>query len=119
MRRREFLAAAATAAAMQAQDANAIVVEPQPLFEISPLLYMQFMEPLGTTALSKPRGIMSGATGAAISAPSRAIWRREPFASAGCSAATTDGARASGLCAASDDAQLRLGRQRDESRGHA
>jgi hypothetical protein len=34
---------------MQAQEPNAIVVDPQPLFEISPLLYMQFMEPLGTT----------------------------------------------------------------------
>src|SRR5690242_21264095 len=52
MNRREFLGAAAAAAAQthgQAQEANAIVVEPQPLFEISPLLYMQFMEPLGTT----------------------------------------------------------------------
>jgi hypothetical protein len=49
MRRREFLATAATIAAMQAQEANAIVVDPKPLFEISPLLYMQFMEPLGTT----------------------------------------------------------------------
>src|SRR6266567_8668649 len=49
MRRREFLAAAATAAAIEAQETNAIVVNPKPLFEISPLLYMQFMEPLGTT----------------------------------------------------------------------
>lgn len=49
MRRREFLTTAATAAAMQAQEANAIIVDPRPLFEISPLLYMQFMEPLGTT----------------------------------------------------------------------
>jgi alpha-L-arabinofuranosidase len=49
MRRREFLTAAAAVAAIQAQDTNAIVVDPQPLFEISPLLYMQFMEPLGTT----------------------------------------------------------------------
>src|SRR5215831_7177669 len=49
MRRRDFLATAATAATVHAQDANAIVVDPKPLFEISPLLYMQFMEPLGTT----------------------------------------------------------------------
>jgi len=46
--RREFLAAA-TAAGLHAADANAIVVDPTPLFEISPLLYMQFMEPLGAT----------------------------------------------------------------------
>jgi len=49
MRRREFLTAAAAVTAMQAQEADAIVVDPQPLFAISPLLYMQFMEPLGTT----------------------------------------------------------------------
>src|SRR5262250_550929 len=49
MRGREFLATAATVASMQAQETNAIVVDPKPLFEISPLLYMQFMEPLGTT----------------------------------------------------------------------
>jgi hypothetical protein len=48
MRRREFLAAAAVSVA-QAQEANAIVIDPKPLFEISPLLYMQFMEPLGAT----------------------------------------------------------------------
>jgi alpha-L-arabinofuranosidase len=48
MRRREFLAAAAVTTA-QAEEANAIIVDPKPLFEISPLLYMQFMEPLGTT----------------------------------------------------------------------
>src|SRR5689334_21499312 len=48
MRRREFLAAAALTAA-EAQDARAIVVDPKPLFEISPWLYMQFMEPLGAT----------------------------------------------------------------------
>ena len=46
--RREFLAAA-TAAGLHAADGNAIVVDPTPLFEISPLLYMQFMEPLGVT----------------------------------------------------------------------
>ncbi len=48
LRRREFLAAAA-AASLRAADANAIVVDPTPRFEISPLLYMQFMEPLGAT----------------------------------------------------------------------
>jgi len=46
--RREFLAAAATSA-LRAADANAIVIDPTPLFEISPLLYMQFMEPLGAS----------------------------------------------------------------------
>jgi hypothetical protein len=51
MRRRDFLATAATVASMQAQETNAIVVDPKPLFEnlAAPLLYMQFMEPLGTT----------------------------------------------------------------------
>src|SRR5437764_10069608 len=49
MLRRRDLFAAATIAAARAADANAIVVEPTPLFEISPLLYMQFMEPLGAT----------------------------------------------------------------------
>jgi alpha-N-arabinofuranosidase len=49
IRRRDLLAAAASAAAVRAADANAIVVDPAPLFEISPLLYMQFMEPLGAT----------------------------------------------------------------------
>jgi len=34
---------------MLAADSNAIVVDPKPLFDISPLLYMQFMEPLGVT----------------------------------------------------------------------
>ena len=28
---------------------NTVVIDPKPLFEISPLLYMQFMEPLGVT----------------------------------------------------------------------
>ena len=46
--RREFIAAA-TASVLSAADADAIVVDPTPLFEISPLLYMQFMEPLGAT----------------------------------------------------------------------
>lgn len=49
MRRREFLAAAASAGTLHAQQRNAILIDPEPLFEISPLLYMQFMEPLGTT----------------------------------------------------------------------
>src|SRR5215831_1395357 len=50
MRRREFVTGVAVVAMqMQAQDASAVVIDPQPLFEISPLLYMQFMEPLGTT----------------------------------------------------------------------
>jgi hypothetical protein len=48
MLRRQFLAAT-TAVVASAADANAIVVDPKPLFEISPWLYMQFMEPLGTT----------------------------------------------------------------------
>lgn len=50
--RREFLKQTGIAAAAQravAADANAIVLDPKPLFDISPLLYMQFMEPLGTT----------------------------------------------------------------------
>ena len=41
--------AVTSAPAIQAQEAKAIVVDPEPLFEISPLLYMQFMEPLGMT----------------------------------------------------------------------
>ncbi|HEY2013070.1 MAG TPA: alpha-L-arabinofuranosidase [Bryobacteraceae bacterium] len=52
MDRRRFLqgsAAAAMAQAALAADDHAIVIDPQPLFDISPLLYMQFMEPLGTT----------------------------------------------------------------------
>ena len=53
MYRREFLGAAAAMAAaqsrLQAAGGDAIVVDPTPQFEISPLLYMQFMEPLGST----------------------------------------------------------------------
>jgi alpha-L-arabinofuranosidase len=52
MNRRDFIGTAgfaAAAQAAQAQDANAIVVDPAPRFEISRLLYMQFMEPLGST----------------------------------------------------------------------
>src|SRR4051794_14554461 len=33
----------------QRQDGPAIVLDPTPLFELSPYLYMQFMEPLGAT----------------------------------------------------------------------
>ena len=53
MPRRDFLKQAGVAAAAQtalrAAPANAIVVDPHPLFDISPWLYMQFMEPLGVT----------------------------------------------------------------------
>jgi alpha-L-arabinofuranosidase len=50
--RRAFLrqsALAATAAQLRAADTSAILIHPAPLFDISPYLYMQFMEPLGTT----------------------------------------------------------------------
>ena len=51
--RRTFLKQAGVAAAAQtalrAPGADAIVVDPKPLFDISPWLYMQFMEPLGAT----------------------------------------------------------------------
>ena len=66
MKRRAFLkestmAAAGVAAAgvlrvaaagpleAERQTGNAILVDPTPLFELSPYLYMQFMEPLGAT----------------------------------------------------------------------
>ena len=49
MVRRDFLKAAAAAQVALAQDSGAIVVDPVPQFEISPYLYMQFMEPLGST----------------------------------------------------------------------
>ena len=41
----------AAAASVEAQrlDGRAIVLEPAPLYELSPYLYMQFMEPLGAT----------------------------------------------------------------------
>jgi alpha-L-arabinofuranosidase len=39
--------AAASSAVAAAAESSAIVVDPKPLFEISPYLYMQFMEPLG------------------------------------------------------------------------
>lgn len=43
------VAAAAAQTVLRAADANTIMVDPQPLFDISPWLYMQFMEPLGAT----------------------------------------------------------------------
>src|SRR3954451_18813428 len=64
MDRRTFLATSAAAAAgvvagplgappapvdARSQDGGAIVVDPTPQFELSPYLYMQFMEPLGAT----------------------------------------------------------------------
>ncbi len=53
MNRRTFVrkigAATAAQAILQAQDPNAIVIDPSPAFDISPYLYMQFMEPLGIT----------------------------------------------------------------------
>jgi alpha-L-arabinofuranosidase len=52
MERRKFLTGAALAAAGQAvraADLDSIVIDPTPLFDVSPLLYMQFMEPLGAT----------------------------------------------------------------------
>jgi alpha-N-arabinofuranosidase len=51
--RRDFLKQAGIAAAAcslpGAAETNAIVLDPKPLFDISPYLYMQFMEPLGVT----------------------------------------------------------------------
>lgn len=52
MTRRQSLGSAAATAlslAANAQDGNALVIDPKPLFPISPYLYMQFMEPLGVT----------------------------------------------------------------------
>ena len=66
MKRRAFLKESAMAAAgiaaagtlrvtpaapleAQSQNGSSIVVDPKPLFELSPYLYMQFMEPLGAT----------------------------------------------------------------------
>ena len=53
MQRRDFLRASGvvlgTQAALRAADAGAIAVDPKPLFDLSPWLYMQFMEPLGAT----------------------------------------------------------------------
>ena len=39
----------ASRARLAAGGRPAIVVDPEPRFELSPYLYMQFMEPLGTT----------------------------------------------------------------------
>src|SRR5271157_1302368 len=51
--RRELLRtaalAASSAAAAAAQSPSALLIDPQPKFDISPWLYMQFMEPLGAT----------------------------------------------------------------------
>ncbi len=47
--RRELLKAGAALAVPLAAPDGAIVIDPRPLFDISPLLYMQFMEPLGVT----------------------------------------------------------------------
>jgi alpha-L-arabinofuranosidase len=47
--RREFLALAATATPLAASAPNAIAVDPTPQFDLSPHIYMQFMEPLGIT----------------------------------------------------------------------
>ena len=47
--RQTALAGVALPSAARAAGANAIVVDPQPRFDISPHLYMQFMEPLGIT----------------------------------------------------------------------
>src|SRR5947209_14237553 len=41
--------AARCQAAVAEEASGAIVVDPKPLFDLSPHLYMQFMEPLGTT----------------------------------------------------------------------
>ena len=66
MKRRTFLKESAIAAAgvaaagavrvaaaepleAQRQDGSSVLVDPKPLFELSPYLYMQFMEPLGAT----------------------------------------------------------------------
>jgi hypothetical protein len=66
MKRRQFLSRMTTAAvgavavaqlrnqaqaqaAQAASSGGAVVIDPKPLFDISPHLYMQFMEPLGTT----------------------------------------------------------------------
>jgi hypothetical protein len=79
MNRREFLkrSGSVAVAALAADRINAIakaqadnalssgaavVIDPKPLFEISPHLYMQFMEPLGVTDSS-----VHGMTGARIS----------------------------------------------------
>ena len=51
--RRDFLKQSAIAAmaqtSLRAAGPNTIAIDPKPLFDISPYLYMQFMEPLGAT----------------------------------------------------------------------
>jgi len=47
--RRDLLRAALVALPAAAQFPSSLVVDPQPRFDISPWLYMQFMEPLGAT----------------------------------------------------------------------
>ena len=47
--RRDFLALAAAATPLAAAEPNAISLDPTPQFDLSPHLYMQFMEPLGIT----------------------------------------------------------------------
>src|SRR5579872_2037792 len=51
--RRAFLkrtgAALAAQGSLEAAGESTIVVDPRPLYDISPYLYMQFMEPLGAT----------------------------------------------------------------------
>ena len=57
MDRRTFLREATLAAAAgvtgvaaaERQAGNSLLIDPKPLFELSPYLYMQFMEPLGAT----------------------------------------------------------------------
>jgi len=43
------LGAAAPPMEVQAEPGSSILVDPKPLFELSPYLYLQFMEPLGAT----------------------------------------------------------------------
>src|SRR5690606_17220155 len=45
----QFRALAQTQSVEAASSGGAVVIDPKPLFEISPHLYMQFMEPLGVT----------------------------------------------------------------------
>src|SRR5689334_9318240 len=49
--RRDFLKGAVALPAAQVTHAapDTVVIDPKPLFEISPYLYMHFMEPLGVT----------------------------------------------------------------------
>jgi alpha-N-arabinofuranosidase len=52
MLRREFVSCTLSgtlAAAAAAAQTPSIVIDPKPIYDISPLLYMQFMEPLGAT----------------------------------------------------------------------